>query len=357
MAANDDIRPQVTVVIVAYGEEPLLVQSVSSVLNSQGVDVDVILVDNGCTNPALLTIDSDPRVRRVMVGRNTGFAGGVNIGAGAAAREFLCLINSDALVHEDALAVLAGRASNPQVGIVTAGVRLLSDPERMNSAGNPLHVLGFVWAGGLGDLYEEHARSGPVATASGAAMMMRRSTWDVLGGFEERFFMYSEDVDLSIASWQHGMSVVYEPAAIVWHDYSMNWSAARVRFADRNRLIVVLTRFPLLTLVLLLPLIVAAEVGTLVIGGLPSARRAKLNAWAWLIRNVRWLIRRRRRLSARMLDPAGFVPHMTTSLAGSPAAGVSMIADRVVGLYLRAVRRAIRPLASEDALRGIPCPN
>ncbi len=346
----------VSVVIVAFGEERLLRECVESVLSSRGVDPELILVDNGCTSPILSTFKEHPKIQVVEAGRNAGFAGGVALGVAFSDAEFLCLINSDAIVHEDALAALLRRALDPSVGIVTASLRLRSDPTRVNSAGNPLHVLGFVWAGGLGEDEHLHASPKTVATASGAAMILRRSTWDALGGFEPRFFMYAEDVDISLASWQHGLAVVYEPQAIVLHDYEATFGETRVRFAERNRLIVILTRFPTPTLILVAPLLIAAEVGALFVGGIPSARRAKLRAWLWVLQNRRWLSDRRKRVLASVSDPMGFIPHMTTSLLGSPAGSTARAADRIVGGYLRLLRLVLRGGPDNVLRASIPAP-
>ena len=139
--------PTVTVVTVAYGAEPWLERSVMASLDSTDVDVDVILVDNGCTDGAVQRLRDHPLVTVVSDGTNSGFAGGCNAGAQVATGTYLALVNPDAIVSHDALAKLVAVAARDEVGIATASVRLADRPELLNAAGLALHFLGVSWAG------------------------------------------------------------------------------------------------------------------------------------------------------------------------------------------------------------------
>jgi GT2 family glycosyltransferase len=337
--------PSVSVIVLAYGAEPLLDDCIRSILASRDVDVALHLVDNGCSNPSLAELGGLPGVRLHVPMENLGFAGGVAFGVGHAAGDFLCFINSDAVVEPDAIAALVGRAGDPGVGVVSGSVRFHRDPATVNSAGNPLHVLGFAWAGGFGAPADDHRVGRPVAVASGAAMAMRRQVWDELGGFEPRFFMYHEDVDLSVAAWQHGYSVEYVPAAVVHHDYEFSRTSTKLYYAERNRLVVLLTRWPRRLLTAILPLVVVVELGTVVAGGLPGLRKAKLQGWWWLVHNRRWLRDRRRDNLAASVQPDAFVRHLETRFGRqTPASGglAGRVLDRLVPAYVRCLRLAVR---------------
>jgi GT2 family glycosyltransferase len=337
--------PSVSVIVLAFGPEPLLDDCVRSILVSQDVDVELHLVDNGCSNPALAELGGLPDVRLHVPEGNLGFAGGVAFGVGHAAGDYLCFINSDAVVEPDAIAALVGRAADPAIGIVSGSVRFHRDPARINSAGNPLHLLGFAWSGGFGAPADDHRVGRQVAVASGAAMAMRRQVWEELGGFDPRFFMYHEDVDLSVAAWQHGYSVEFVPAAVVHHDYEFSRTATKLYYAERNRLIVLLTRWPRRLLTAILPLLVAVELGTVVAGGLPELRRAKLQGWWWLARHRRWLCDRRRDNLAASVQPEAFVRHLEARFGPqTPASGgfAGRVLDRVVPAYVRWLRLPVR---------------
>ena len=123
----------------------------------------------------------------------------------------------------------------------------------MNTAGNPLHVLGLSWAGGLGDPAPSTGSPRDVASATGATLVLRRSTWEALGGFPEPFFAYQEDLELSWRAWQRGWRVRYVPGAVVVHHYAFSRNPCKMYLLERNRLLLVLTTYGTRTLLLLAP--------------------------------------------------------------------------------------------------------
>ncbi|MDP9072304.1 MAG: glycosyltransferase family 2 protein, partial [Actinomycetota bacterium] len=213
---------RVTAVVLAYLAEPWLERSVASVLASEEVRADVVLVDNGCTDGAVERLDGTAGVTVVRPGTNLGFAGGCNFGADHATGEVLALLNGDAVVAPDALAALAEVAMKPDVGIATASVRLGDEPHRLNSGGNEIHFLGFSWAGRFGEEAARFVDERDVLGASGAGMALRRELWGELGGFDARYFAYHEDAELSVRCWQRGLRVVYVPQAVVIHRYEFS---------------------------------------------------------------------------------------------------------------------------------------
>ena len=357
MSIGEDNVPSapIHVVIVIHGDEPLLDACLASVLRSDGVDVRLVIVDNGCSRPDLEQLTDDPRIDVVRMPTNVGFAAGVNAGARRVNSGALALINSDVVVAPDVLARLADRLEDSTVGIVMPLV-LRREDGRINSAGNPLHLLGYSWAGGNGsaaaDVTEQGSRE--ITVASGAAMALRHATWERLGGFPERFFLYQEDVDLSIGCYQAGLRVLLEPTVKVAHDYSWDRNTEKLYYAERNRLAILLTRYPRAVLLRLLPIVLLVEIGTLLLGGLPRARRAKVRGYVWLVRNARWIRQRRRRNRLRSMDPMAFLSRTVLEFdAAAPAAGggpraldlVLPYASRVLGL----VRLIEQAKASADA--------
>jgi GT2 family glycosyltransferase len=235
--------PRVTAVVVAFGNEATLPESVQALLGSIGVSSDVVVVHNGCTDGGVETIRRWSGVQLIEPGKNLGFAEGCNVGAAEAHGDHVAFVNPDAVVQPDMLARLAEIAADPTVGIASASLRLAEDPERINSAGNPVHFLGFSWCGGLGDQAADHTDSHDVASASGAAMLVRREVWDTIGGFAPEYFAYYEDTELSLRCWQRGLRVVFEPAAIVTHRYEVSRHDRKLYLVERNRLIGVLTLY------------------------------------------------------------------------------------------------------------------
>jgi len=286
----------VSAVILAYKEEPFLEVAVEALLASTGVDVEVLVVDNGCTSDGVARCARLPGVTVVGPFSNIGFAAGCNAGARAAGGEVVALINGDAVVAPTALAHLAEVALRSGVGIASASIRLADTPELLNSRGNDVHFLGFSWSGGFGELAADHAVHQDVTAASGAGLAIRRELWESLGGFEERYFIYAEDLEISLRCWQRGLRVVYVPDAVIYHHYEFSRNPQKYYLLERNRGIVVLSLLEARTLAVLGPAVVATELGIALLARRSGWWPQKAEAWAWLWRNQGWLRERRRRL-------------------------------------------------------------
>jgi len=295
--------PAIDVVMLAFGDEPFLVEALDAVVGSQGVDPRVVLVDNGCTRDDVDALCAARGVHLLRPERNLGFTGGVNLGAAVGTADVLALVNSDAIVAPEALALLAGVVGEPGVGIASGDIRLADDPSTMNTAGNPLHVLGLSWAGGLGDDAADHREPRDVASASGATLALRRSTWDALGGFPEEFFAYQEDLELSWRCWQRGLRVRYVPGAVAVHHYAFSRNPLKMYLLERNRLLFVLTTYGTRTLVLLAPALLGFELAMAVVAGLQGWGRQKLSGWGWVLRHTGWIRSRRARVQAERTVP------------------------------------------------------
>lgn len=336
--------PAVDVVMLAYGEEPYLVEAVDGVLASTGVDVRLVLVDNGCTRGDVDELAAARGVPVLRPAKNLGFTGGVNLGAAHGTAPFLALVNSDAVVAPDAVALLAGVAAEPGTGIASGDIRLADDPSTMNTAGNPLHVLGLSWAGGLGEPASAHRVPRDVASASGATLVMRRDVWTALDGFPAPFFAYQEDLELSWRCWQRGLRVRYVPGAVVVHHYAFSRNPLKMYLLERNRLLFVLTTYGTRTLLLLAPVLLGFEVAMLVVAGAQGWARQKVAGWRWVLRHATWVRARRLEVQTdRVVDDHAlrdlwvdrFSP---VALALPPGAGVLQL---LLAGYWRMVRRLV----------------
>ncbi len=317
--------PAMSVVVLAYGAEEWLHAAVAAVLASEGVEVELVVVDNGCTSDAVATLRPDPRLRVITPGTNTGFAGGVNLGAEAASHDVVVMLNSDAEVEPGALAALAA-AIDDGADLAGAVILLADQPDLINSAGNPLHVLGLVWAGRL---EQPRAGLGPdwqPATLSGACLAVRRSAWDRLGGFAEEFFAYHEDVDLCWRARQLGMRLDLVTEAGVRHHYEFSRNPRKMFLMERNRLLFVLTTYGPGTLATLALPLVAFDVALLAVAARQGWAVEKVRGWAWLARHLPYLRDRRALVqAARTVPDRDLYPWLTATFDARqmplPAAG------------------------------------
>lgn len=287
---------RIAVVMLAYGDEDYLMRAVKAVLGSTGVELELILVDNGASSTAVDDVRAlcDARVRVVVPGCNTGFTGGVRLGIEAATAGTIVLVNSDAVVQPDAIAQLVAALDEPHAGIVSGLVRLGDDPATVNSVGNPVHILGLSWAGHMGEPAAAHQEPTTIPSATGALLAVRRTVWDELGGFPDEYFAYLEDMELSWRAWQRGYQVRYVPTAVADHYYEFSRSPLKMYLLDRNRLLFVLTCYERRTLALLSPALGAFDVALLGVAVAQGWGRQWWSARRWVWTHRSWIASRRR---------------------------------------------------------------
>jgi GT2 family glycosyltransferase len=247
-------------------------------------------------------------------------------------------------VTPGALAGLVQPLEDSSVGIVTARLRLLDDPETLNSAGNDVHVTGISWAGGYGEPAETVSQLRDVPFPSGAAMAIRRDVFEELGGFTEELFLYQEDLVLGWRARLRGLRVVVNPAADVLHEYEFARNPGKHYLLERNRLVFVLSSFSPRLLFLLAPVLASAEVGMLGLALKEGWARDKAAGWWWLLRHAGWLRRHRRETQALRRVPdrdlAGFLSPVVAP-AMIPVPAPIRFANPLVRAYWRLVKRAL----------------
>jgi len=308
------VHPTLSVLVVAYESRDDLTKTIPALLPELGEGDELIVVDNKPGDgSAEVVAELAPRARLVPMGRNTGFAGGCNAGAEVASGELLVILNPDAVPQPGfGEAIRRPWTEGREWGAWQA---LVADGEArcVNSAGNPIHFTGIVWAGGHGKPLSEAPPRGGVAAASGACLAIPLARWRELGGFPAEFFMYHEDVDLSVRLRAAGHAVGVEPAAVVAHDYEFGANEQKWFWLERNRLAFLVRTYPASLLALLGPALLATELALLLVsaqGGWGKEKlRANLAFLRWLPRLLRERrdIQRQRAISARefaaMLTP------------------------------------------------------
>lgn len=338
-----DEPPRVTAVVLAYLAEPWLRRCVEALLASEKAEVDVVLVDNGATTDDVEVLSRYPGVTVVRPGRNLGFAGGCNAGAHTATGELLALVNGDAIVEPTTMAQLAAQASEPEVAIVGASIRLADDPKLVNAGDNPVHLLGLSWAGRFG---EPETRTEPVevTAASGACLMIRTGLWHQLGGFDPEYFAYHEDTELSLRAWRAGLRVLYLPDAVAVHRYEFSRTERKYCLLERNRWLVLLTLWSWRSLILLAPALAALEISMLALAARQGWLRGKLRSYRWLLAHGGHVLRRRQRLARERTVPSRIwmgrlTDTLDTSVIDLPA--VTGLLNRLMRLYWRLIRSLV----------------
>ncbi len=350
--------PAITAVVVAWGPSPHLPRCASSILGSEGVDVDLVVVDNGCPEDVMRLLPDDGRLHVLTAERNLGFGGGCNLGVTKATGDVLVFVNPDAVVSPLALYSLAKVLEDPSVGIASARLRLMNEPDLLNSSGGVMHFLGFGWAENFGMPAASMVDVHPVTGASGAAMAIRTEDFDELGGFTPEFFLYQEDLELSLRTWMSGRSVVVVPDADVWHDYSFSRNPQKYYYVERNRLLLVASLYEKTTLLLLAPALIALELGMLVLAARQRWLTQKVRGWIWIVRNRRWVLSHRQAVQAARSIRDGAIAPLLVGRFDARQVDMPILArpiDWLLGQYWRVARQCL-PTRSRRTWYGVKAP-
>jgi GT2 family glycosyltransferase len=260
------MRPGIEVVIVNWNSGDQLVECLRSFADVATDAVDVVkitIVDNASTDDSLEAVARlEPRLplRIIRNGENRGYAAACNQGAAGATADLLLFLNPDTRLMPSALeqpARFLGEAANRSVGIV--GIRLVDaggKPAR-NCARRPRPLAMIGASLGLDRLMPrlfpphfmvewDHAETRVVDQVMGAFCLIRRALFEQVGGFDERFFVYFEDVDLAERTRTRGWSSVYLASARAFHRAGGTTDAIRGRrlfYFTRSKMLYCLKHF------------------------------------------------------------------------------------------------------------------
>jgi len=222
----------VAVVIVNFDGERLLPACLAALRAQTLAPAEVLVADNGSSDGSLALLRAHhPGVQIAELGRNHGFAGGANRGVAATSAPWVCVLNSDATPAPDWLERLTSAPRDERTWAL-GSVLVSAATGRIESAGDQYAPEGYAYKllrdRPLSELPREPYR---VFAAPGAAPVFRRDVFERLGGYEERFFLYYEDVDLAFRAVLAGFHALLVPNARVVHQLGATTrSLARVRF-------------------------------------------------------------------------------------------------------------------------------
>lgn len=220
---SDEIPARVpffSVLIPNYNGVQHLPDLFAGLASQSFTDFEVIFADDASSDDSVAWVQASAPQARILAGsENKGFVGTVNRAARASRGQVIVLLNNDTQPAPDFLAELAKTVcSQPRAGIVAAKLLLFEERDRIHTAGDMMGRDGIprnrgVWATDSG----QFDNSEDVFGGCGGAMAVRRELWEALGGFDEDFWMYIEDVDFSFRAQLLGWHAVFAPAARVFH--------------------------------------------------------------------------------------------------------------------------------------------
>jgi GT2 family glycosyltransferase len=217
---------RVAVIVLNWNGVADTLACLASLSRVSGPPFTTLVVDNGSTDGSAEIIRRAwPGVELLELPRNLGFAAGNNAGfASLRGRGFgtVLFLNNDTVVDEGFLAPLVGALRDAWVGISVPKILYMDDPSRIWYAGGFVgRLTGTIAHRGIRmPDAPRFSVAGPTGYATGCCLCMRAADFESLGGFDERFTMYGEDVDLSLKVREKGMVIRYEPSSRIWHKVS-----------------------------------------------------------------------------------------------------------------------------------------
>jgi len=224
--------PKIAIIIVNWNGKADTLECLASLSADTYASKQIIVVDNGSRDDSAAAIRAAfPAVMVLETGKNLGFTGGNNAGINVALTQgidYVYLLNNDTTTEPDALQALVSAAEmHPKYGLLTPVIHYYDAPEDAWFAGSQLDLS-------LGTAVHDNSRV-PAYTAepfqipwaSGCAMLVRADLMRRLGGFDDRYFLNWEDVDLSLRVYGAGSSIGLVPAARIYHKVGRSFAAAK----------------------------------------------------------------------------------------------------------------------------------
>ncbi len=322
---------RVCVVIPNWNGRKFLGPCLRSLRQQSFRDFETVLVDSGSTDGSLSFVaENFPEVKTIALGENRGFSGAVNAGIRASGSEFVALLNNDTEQDAGWLSALVRAAeAHPEAGSFASKLLDFKDRRVLDGAGDALRSSGLPYRLGHGERdrgqFEEPRH---VFGACAAAALYRRGMLEDVGLFDEDFFAYCEDGDLSFRAQLAGYKCLYAPEAVVHHVGSASTGGKRSPFATRlgtrNSIGLLVKDLPAPLIPRFLPAFLAGQLTRLLVTAASATTlRAHLAGLVGAARMLPLMLRKRRGIQARRRVPVGYVRRLLVE--SSRAARASLL--------------------------------
>jgi len=241
---------RVSVIILNFNGKRFLGRCLHSVFRTEYPDFEVIFVDNGSSDGSLSFVQEKfgnrSNLKTIACSKNVGYPAGNNLGAMHAKGEYFVFLNPDTRVEPSWIFNLVKiLESDGTIGLAQA--KLLLDRDTIDSVGGELNPYGYGRICGHNETDKgQYDEISEIFYPSGAAFIVTKNLWEMVGGFDSIFFLSYEDADLGWRVWDSGRRVVIAPKAVVYHHrgaITRSYPLTKRYFSLRNRLIILIKKF------------------------------------------------------------------------------------------------------------------
>jgi len=233
--------PRVSVIIVNYNGKALLEKCLESLSKVNYENFEIIVVDNNSTDGSIeLVTKNYPSIILLKLNSNKGFAEPNNIGAKIANGKYLLFLNNDTIATPSFISEMVQVIENDKKIAICQSLLLKPDAS-VDSSGDFIDHLGVVY-----NSTKKTDEIREISSARGASMLIRKNIFDILEGFDEKFYVSFEDVDLGWRTWMIGYKVILTPKSIVYHIGSQTIKSKKPEIAFhgfKNQLSMKITNF------------------------------------------------------------------------------------------------------------------
>jgi hypothetical protein len=309
MMARAADQPGVTVAVLNFNGRELLEVILPSLAAQTYDQLEVVVVDNGSSDDSRAYLDEHwPSVAVVSIPENVGVAAALNVCVRAGEGEFVLLLNNDLELDDRCVEelVVALRA-NPEAVVAGAKLRDYTHRELLDGTGDVYSWAGFAYRRGQGEIdrgqYDELL---DVFGACGAVALYRRTAFEDVGEFDERFYALCEDVDWSFRAQLAGYDCRYVPAAIAYHIGSASLGPRLSEFTLyhnwRNQIWVIAKDYPGWAFIAHAPDLLLGQLAMLLVAARHRAVLVWLRAWRDALMGLPTVLRQRRTLHRRRVS-------------------------------------------------------
>lgn len=245
----------ISIIIPNYNGNKYLKECLDAIYATQELPFEIILIDNASTDSDYKWLESYDTIKFKRLEQNYGFSKAVNEGIKCANGEYVLLLNNDTVMCEGFIeALVATMNQSPTIFAVCSKMLQYHHKELIDDAGDEYNLLGWAYKRGDGKSKEEYVKEEEVFSSCAGAALYRKEIFQEIGYFDENFFAYMEDVDISYRARIHGYKNIYCPKAEIYHIGSATsgskYNAFKVRLAARNNVYVPYKNMPLFQLIL-----------------------------------------------------------------------------------------------------------
>lgn len=317
-------KPRVSIVVLNYNGARFLADCFNSLRRVTYPNFEIIMADNASSDASVEFVRKNyPEVRIVENGGNIGFAAGNNRGAEGAAGKYLFFLNNDTKVDPRFLELLVEAAEKDEKAAILACKILTFEGKEEADIDYVSDGKNVGCTGRSSDIYGWQGWEGTVFFAEGSSLFIRKDVFDSLGGFDEKHFIFLEDLDLAWRAQLLGYKVEAVPQAVIYHFAGGTVTGGRGRkkvfvsnirrryLGEKNQLRNLLKNYSAMTLLTILPryaLLDIAEMGYLILTGKFSVLwNAYIKAHLWNVFNISDTLENRRKIQSMRLVSDSFI--------------------------------------------------